>query len=52
MPYSLIKKGDKWIVRNKETNEIKGTHDSQEKAKAQIRLLQAIEHGWHPTRQK
>ena len=49
MPYAIGKEGDKWIVRNTETNKIKGRHDSKAKAQRQINLLQGIEHGWKPT---
>lgn len=48
MPFSIERRGDKWIVRNEETGDVKGTHDSEEKAKSQLRLLNAIKHGFTP----
>ena len=50
MPYGIRKKGDKYQTVNKETGDVKGTHDSKEKAVKQLRLLEGIEHGWHPTK--
>lgn len=41
MPYSIKKKGDKWVVYNKESGKIMGTHKSKEKAKEQIKALYA-----------
>ena len=52
MPYKIVKKGNKWLVINKETHKIKGTHDSLKKAEAQERLLRAIDHGWKPSNKK
>ena len=52
MPYAIRKKGSKWLVINKDTGKLKGTHDSKEKAQAQIRLLQGIEHGMKPRKDK
>lgn len=52
MPYLIKKQGNKWLLINKDTHKVKGTHASLEKAKAQERLLLAIEHGWHPTHKK
>lgn len=49
MPYAIEPKGKKWIVRNTETGDVKGTHDSKIKAQRQINLLRGIEHGWEPT---
>lgn len=50
MPYEIVKSGDKWLVKNKETGKIKGRHTSREKAVAQMRLLYGIESGkWKPT---
>ena len=46
MPYAVLKKGNKWLLINKDTGKVKGTHESKKKAEAQRRLLQAIEHGW------
>ena len=49
MPYAIEKKGEKWIVRNTETKDVKGRHDSKIKAQRQINLLRGIEKGWEPT---
>ena len=49
MPYEIVKRGEKWLVRNKEAGHVKGTHDSETKAQHQINLLRGVEHGWHPT---
>lgn len=50
MPYQIIQQGNKWILKNKETGKVKGTHDSKAKAESQERLLNAIEHGFKPKR--
>jgi len=52
MPYSIRKKGNKYIVLNKETGKVKGTHTSRHKAIAQMRLLYGIEGGMKPTGKK
>jgi hypothetical protein len=49
MPYAIRKRGNKWVVINKETGKVKGTHDTKEKAVRQMRLLYGIESGWKPT---
>jgi len=49
MPYAIQKRGDKWVVLNTETKDVKGRHDSKIKAQRQINLLRAVEHGWEPT---
>jgi hypothetical protein len=49
MPYAIRKRGNKWVVINKETGKVKGTHDTKEKAIRQMRLLYGIESGWKPT---
>ena len=49
MPYAIEKRGDKWVVLNMETKDVKGRHDSKVKAQRQINLLRAVEHGWEPT---
>jgi hypothetical protein len=43
MPYGIRKEGDKHCVYNKSTNETKACHDTEEDAKRQRRLLEAIE---------
>uniref|UniRef100_A0A6H1ZRN0 Uncharacterized protein n=1 Tax=viral metagenome TaxID=1070528 RepID=A0A6H1ZRN0_9ZZZZ len=45
MPYKIEKRGDKYLTINKETKKVKGTHDTYEKALAQMRLLYGVEHG-------
>jgi len=52
MPYGIYKRGDKWVLINKDTKHVKGTHESREKATRQMRLLQGVEHGWEPTGKK
>ena len=50
MPYKIEKRGDKFVVVNKKTGKVKGTHSSRAKALAQMRLLYGIESGeWKPT---
>ena len=49
MPYEIRKKegSDAYEVVNTETHEVKATHeppDAKDKAEAQVRLLDAIEH--------
>jgi hypothetical protein len=53
MPYEIRKKEgtEDYEVINSESKEVKATHeppDAKEKAEAQVRLLEAIEHdeGW------
>lgn len=52
MPYKVVKKGNKWLTINKETGKVKGTHDTKEKAVAQMRLLYGIESGKLKPRKK
>lgn len=54
MPYEIRKSGENYEVINKETQEVKATHeppDAKDKAEKQVRLLNAIENdpGWEPT---
>lgn len=54
MPYEIRQSGENYEVVNKETGEVKATHeppDAKEKAEKQVRLLEAIEHdpNWEPT---
>ena len=49
MPYNIQKRNDKWLVINTETQKVKGTHDSKEKAVKQMRLLYMVEGGGTPT---
>lgn len=51
MPYEIRKEGEDYLVVNKDTGEVKARHeppDAQEKAEAQVKLLEGIEHGWEP----
>lgn len=48
MPYAIRRKGEKWVVYNSETGDIKGTHTSKEKATKQMRLLYMVEQGGTP----
>jgi len=41
MPYEILQSGDKWHVSNSDTGEIKGEHDTEEEAKAQLAALYA-----------
>lgn len=43
MPWEIQKRGDKWAVVKQGTDEVEGTHDSEEAAKAQLRALYANE---------
>ena len=48
MPYEIKKNGESYDVVNKESGEVKATHeppDAEEKAKKQVKLLQAIDNG-------
>ena len=49
MPYDIEKRGEKWVVFNTSTKDVKGTHGSRVKAQRQINLLRGIEKGWEPT---
>ena len=52
MPYAIRKQGEKWITYNKATGDVKGRHDSREKAMSQMRLLYHVERGGKLTRAK
>jgi hypothetical protein len=39
MPYSIQRRKNKWVVINTDTGDVKGTHDTKEKAEAQMRAL-------------
>lgn len=49
MPYAARKSetGDGWEVINTETGDIKAHHATETDAAAQVRLLNAIEHGYN-----
>lgn len=50
MPATIRKKGKKYEVRTPNAVHAKGT--TKKKAEAQKRLLNAVEHGWKPTKKK
>lgn len=50
MPVKIRKKGKKYQVSTPNGVKSKGT--TKKKAEAQKRLLNAVEHGWKPTRKK
>ena len=41
MPWIISKEGSKWLVKNKETGRVAGTHPSKENATKQLRALYA-----------
>jgi hypothetical protein len=43
MPWEIQKRGDKWAVVKQGTDEVEGTHATEEEAKAQLRALYANE---------
>lgn len=47
MPYEIREKKGKYYVWNTDKDESKGEHETLEKARKQLRLLRAIEHGWN-----
>lgn len=54
MPYTIRKlpNTDQYRVRNKETGEIKARATSRQNAERLVRLLNAVHHGWTPSRNK
>ena len=46
MPYKILKKGAKFQVKNMATGHITAKATTKPSAEAQLRLLQAIEHGY------
>jgi hypothetical protein len=52
MPYSIRKlpRQDLYRVRNTETGDIKANATTKEKAEAMVRLLNAVNRGWKPSR--
>ena len=52
MPYEIKKVRNEqcWTVRNTENKNVHSYCTTLEKAKAQVRLLNAIDHGWKPSR--
>lgn len=41
MPWSVRKRGSRWVVVNANTGAVKGTHESKKKAERQLRALYA-----------
>jgi hypothetical protein len=41
MPWKIVKRRGKWVVINKETGKVKGTHSTKEKAVRHLRALYA-----------
>jgi len=37
---SIVKRGDKWVVMNKDKTKVLGTHDSEKKAQAQLAAIE------------
>lgn len=50
MPYRISEDDGGFSVTS--PHGVKSKHTSLEKARAQKRLLDAVEHGWHPTGKK
>jgi hypothetical protein len=52
MPYKIRKLPNKDLYRvyNTETKEVKARGTTLEKARAMVRLLNAVDHGWKPSR--
>ena len=48
MPYAITKAGRGYQVKNTATGKIHARHATLAHAEAQVRLLQAIEHGFVP----
>lgn len=52
MPYEIRRSGSAYRVVNTETGEVHAEHTTEAKARAQVRLLNAVKHGFKPTGQK
>jgi len=53
MPYQIVSHRDgTYSVKKRDTGEIVAKKTTRQRALAQIRLLQAIEHGFKPTGRK
>jgi len=50
MPYEVVHKGTGVVVRNKATGKIHAKNTTKRKAAAQLRLLNAVDHGWKPSK--
>ena len=45
MPYAVRKKGSDWVLVNKDTGRVLGTHSTKARAMAQLRAVYANYHG-------
>ena len=52
MPYGIQKIEDKFRVVNLATGKVHAKHTTRAKAEAQVRLLEAVDHGFQPTGKK
>ncbi len=54
MPYKIrkIRNSNKYTVKNMETGHVAAKSTTRKNAERQVRLLNAIEHGFVPTRRK
>lgn len=43
MPYEIVKQGNKYFVKKKDSNKVIGSHDTKQRAEAQIRAIHANE---------
>lgn len=51
MPYSMVKNSDgTYTVMNSQTGKVHASKSSKAKAEKQLTLLNAIEHGWSPSK--
>jgi hypothetical protein len=48
MPYAITKVGRAYQVKNKVTGKVHARHTTLAHAEAQVRLLEAIDHGFMP----
>ena len=52
VPYTVVKAGDRWAIRNKDTGKIAGYSESKAKAQASANARNAAGHGWKPAGKK
>jgi len=52
MPWAIRKRGNKWVVINSETGDVKGTHPNRQQAVQQMRALYANVPESRPKRRK
>lgn len=43
MPYEIVRQGNRYFVKKKDSGKVIGRHDTKQKAEAQIRALYANE---------